>query len=402
MPRPPADSQVPDANPIMQAAKPLLILLANLRIAPNRPSIAPLMDSVALDIQRFERQLQAAGVPEQQVTTAKYAMCATADDIVQNLPGSDRQIWTQYSMLSRFFQTRTSGIGFFEELAKVKTNPALNGDLLELMHACMSLGFEGQYRAAAGGDVGLQQVRRDVYQTVRHVRARADDEISPHWRGQDLKPEHARLAVPAWAVGAGAAAALLGIFVLLRLLLSGSADALADRLATLHPDTPVELSRTAFTPFEMPEPDSTQLQRIRAALASDIKAKKLSVEPAGKDILVRLLNDSLFDSGSATVRKGFKDVIKRVSAVLDKESDRILVVGFTDNAPIKASVRFKDNQDLSVQRAEAVAALMKPDLSSPAKVSTDGRGEDEPVASNKTREGRARNRRVDIRIPRID
>lgn len=63
-------------------------------------------------------------------------------------------------MLSRYFRTRDSGVGFFEELQKLRANPSVNFDLLALMHACLSLGFEGKYRAA-GGDAALQQIRRD-------------------------------------------------------------------------------------------------------------------------------------------------------------------------------------------------------------------------------------------------
>jgi type VI secretion system protein ImpK len=182
---------VADVNPVVRAARPLMMLLANLRVSGSQQKVAPLMDAVAHSITEFERDLHAAGVSEDTVHTAKYVMCATADDIVQNIPGSDRHVWTQHSMLSRFFQMRTSGVGFFDELAKAKANPALHYNLLELMHACLSLGFEGQYRSSGGGDVALQQIRRDVYHTLRHIRPRVGDEISPHWRGQDIAAESA-------------------------------------------------------------------------------------------------------------------------------------------------------------------------------------------------------------------
>jgi type VI secretion system protein ImpK len=394
---------VPEANPILRSARPLLILLGNLRVSLAQPRIPPLMDSVAEAIQRFEQELRSAGLPEQQVVSATYIMCATADDIVQNLPGAEQQIWTQYSMLSRFFQARTSGVGFFEELMRLKANPALNIDLLELMHACLSLGFEGQYRSGAGGDVMLQQIRRDLYQTIRHIRARETDEISPHWRGQEIAPRHMRQSVPVWAVAAAAAVALLGIFVLLRILLGNYSDALADGLAGLHPDDEVMIARKAYAP--MPPIDTgrmTQLQRIRAALASDIKANRVAVDPYGKDILVRLLNDVVFDVGDADVRPAFKDVLGRVAATLDKEPKNIRIVGHTDNSPIRSKLKFKDNQDLSIHRAAAVAAIMKPRLKDPGRLETDGRGSDEPVASNKSPAGRAKNRRVDILLPRTD
>jgi type VI secretion system protein ImpK len=198
--------EVADENPIVRAARPLMMLLANLRVSGSQQKVAPLMDAVAQSITEFERDLLVAGVSEDNVHTAKYVMCATADDIVQNIPGSDRHVWTQHSMLSRFFQMRTSGVGFFDELAKAKANPALHYDLLALMHACLSLGFEGQYRSSGGGDVALQQIRRDVYHTLRHIRPRVGDEISPHWRGQDMAAETSSARIPTWAVASMVAA----------------------------------------------------------------------------------------------------------------------------------------------------------------------------------------------------
>jgi type VI secretion system protein ImpK len=399
------DGAIGEANPFLNEARPLLILLANLRISTQQSGIAALMDQVAQAIAGIEARLRAQSLPEQQIVTAKYALCATADDIVQNLPASERNLWTQYSMLSRFFQVRTSGVGFFDELARVKANPALNCDLLELMHACLSLGFEGQYRMA-GGDLALQQLRRDVYQTIRYIRSRAGTDISPHWKGQQIAAAYIRRIVPVWAVAAFAAALLLAVFVVLRLLLGDASDALAEKLAALSPDGKVELARaTPVAPLKVEEitpPKSTQLQRVKAALASDIKSKRVSVATDGRDIVVRLPNDLLFDKGSATLKDGVDDALKRVAGMLNGEKDEIRVVGYTDNTPIRSSIKFKNNQDLSQKRAAAVAGKLKPSLADPARLAVQGRGEKEPAGDNKTEEGRTRNRRVDIRIDWID
>ena len=106
------------------------------------------MDQVAQAIEQFETDARAGGAPTDQMQTAKYALAATADDIVQNLPTEDSRIWTQYSMLVRFFNERIGGVRFFQELERAKQNPAVNLGLLEVMHACLSLGFEGVYRAS--------------------------------------------------------------------------------------------------------------------------------------------------------------------------------------------------------------------------------------------------------------
>jgi type VI secretion system protein ImpK len=395
---------VSDDNPVMRAARPLMVLLSNLRVSGSQQKVAPLMEAVAQSISEFERDLRAAGVPEDQTVMAKYVMCATADDIVQNIPGSDRHLWTQYSMLSRFFQTRTSGVGFFDELAKAKANPALYYNVLELMHACMSLGFEGQYRSSGGGDVTLQQIRRDVYHTLRHIKPRVGDEISPHWRGQEIAAETGSARVPFWAVGAIAAALLLGIFVLLRLLLAQPSEAFAERMLNLHPSGEVVLARDVYEPFDVAAiaPTSTQLQRIRAALADEIASGKVTVDPAGQNILTRLITDVLFQSGSADLKEDVRPVLEKVAQTLDKEPKQIFVIGHSDSTPLKSKVRFKSNHDLSVQRAQSVADVFKPHLKDPARLVVEGRGPDDPIDSNKTAEGRAKNRRVDILLPRTD
>ena len=97
------DLVAPNENPIMRAAGPLLLLLGRLRVALLRAPFASLMEQVADAIKFFEKDIRSAGIPEAQANLAKYILCATADDIVQNIPTEDRHVWTQYSMLSRFF-----------------------------------------------------------------------------------------------------------------------------------------------------------------------------------------------------------------------------------------------------------------------------------------------------------
>lgn len=394
---------VANDNPITRQAGPLLMLLANLRITANQPQVAPMMETVARMLTEFETGVLAAGVAEDQAVTAKYALCATADDIVQNMPGADRQLWTQYSMVSRFFQSRTSGVVFYDELAKVKANPALYYNLLELMHACLSLGFEGQYRTAGGGEITLQQIRRDVYQTLRNIRRRPSDIISPHWKGQDIKQASARFKIPVWAVALVSAALALTVFVGYRLLLSGGSEVLAGDMQTLHPTGEVVIARPDFTPMSKADVgpvDMTQLERIRAALSDDIAAKRLSADIDGDYIEVKLLNTVLFASGRAEVKKSANEVIERIAAVLDKEPNEIRIIGHTDNVKLKSKIRFKSNHDLSVKRAQAVADIFVPSISDKKRVTVDGRGPDDPVASNKTAAGRAANRRVEIMLLR--
>jgi type VI secretion system protein ImpK len=99
------------------------------------------------------------------------------------------------------------------------------------------------------------------------------------------------------------------------------------------------------------------------------------------------------------VRDEFRPLIERIASVLEQEGGAIKVVGHTDNVPIRTA-RFPSNVELSQERAKAVGDLLKTKLSKPDRISFEGKGADAPIAPNNTREGRAKNRRVEILIQR--
>jgi type VI secretion system protein ImpK len=396
----------PNANPIMRAAGPLLQLLGRLRVALMRASFASLMEQVADAVKFFETDIRSAGISEQQANTAKYILCATADDIVQHIPTEDRHVWTQYSMLSRFFGERVGGVRFFEILDRLKADPLANYPVLELQHACLALGFQGMHRTSPNGLPSLQTIQRNLYEMLRRVRPKSDTDLSPHWRGQELANRRLRTRVPTWMVAAVVAALLTAGYFTLRTLLSAGAENAAAVALALHPGDPIELKRRVIAPPPPPPPPPppdriTQLQRIRAALATEKLACAMTADQTGSFIIIRVCDLVLFEAGRATVLDAFKPVAARVAATLDKEPKHIKVVGHTDNTPI-STVRFPSNFELSVERAKAVAAVLKPGLTDPGRIDIEGKGPDAPIASNATPEGRARNRRVEIFIERSE
>jgi type VI secretion system protein ImpK len=397
----------PNENPILRSAGPLLLLLGRLRVALARASFAGLMEQVAEAIKFFERDIRSAGISEAQANTAKYIICATADDIVQNIPTEDRHVWTQYSMLSRFFGERVGGVRFFDELTRLKQDPVVNYDLLELQHTCLALGFYGIHRTSAGGVATLQQIQRDLYETLRRLRPKVYRDLSPRWQGQQLASQASRLRVPWWGVLGLVGLLLFGFYFVLLYWLTGGVDPAVAQMAALHDTGKLSVARTtpkAPPPPPPPEPDQvTQLQRICAALGPEVAADQASAEQSANQITVRVGNVILFDSGSATVLDAFRPIAARVAQTLDKEDGFIKIVGHTDNEPIRRNnVRFPDNYRLSVERAKSVAALFRPYLANPDRLQTDGKGETAPIADNRTPDGRAKNRRVEILIPRTD
>jgi type VI secretion system protein ImpK len=361
------------------------------------------MDQVAEAIRQFEVDARVAGAPAAQIETAKYALAACADDIAQNLPNEDIRVWTQRGMLARFFNERTGGGRFFKELDRAKQNPAANLGLLEVMHACLSLGFEGDYRASDGPGA-LQAIRRDLYQAIRNAQPKTIEDLSPHWRGQNIPLSDSRLQVPIWAVAAAAGVILLGSYLYLRNSLSGQAEALALTMEEVHPNSELAIAREA--PVK-PPPDpqsrisSTQLQRIRGSLAKEILARQVDALQSATTIFIRIGNGVLFSPGGAKVNASFSPIAAKIAAAIDRERGPIHVDGYTDSDPIH-TVAFPSNFALSEARAKSVASMLKLSLSQPDRLAVSGKGAENPIAPNDTEQNKSKNRRVEVSISRAE
>jgi OOP family OmpA-OmpF porin len=104
--------------------------------------------------------------------------------------------------------------------------------------------------------------------------------------------------------------------------------------------------------------------------------------------------DAFFDFDKAVLKPAGKSALDELSSKLgDMNLEVIIAVGHTDSVGTDAY-----NQKLSVRRAEAVKAYLKSKGVDQARIYTEGKGEKQPVASNKTADGRAKNRRVEIEV----
>lgn len=397
-------------NPVLRAAAPFLLLLSDLRLFTVERDFPHLSRQLAQAMRDVDRKLADTGVPAEDARIARYVLCEMADDLVANLPGNDKEAWHADGMLARFFGVPTAGSGFFEALNKTLAAPERHLDLLELMHACLALGFEGQYRGRAAGSEALRRVRRDVYETLRYFRDRPDADISPAWQGLSAASAPSRQRIPAWAIAAAMPAVVVAVFFVLRALVTDRAELAASALLALVSVEPVEIRHAEFAPAietrpaPVPPPPVvkvervTQIERISHALAPEIAAGKLEVVTQGDFIVVRLDDPAMFGSGSAELKADFQQIADQIVATLKPEPGPIRVVGHTDSQrPGRTSV-FKSNHDLSAARAQAVADVLAPKVGNPSRLEVEGKGDEAPVADNATAEGRARNRRVEIMI----
>ena len=144
-----------------------------------------------------------------------------------------------------------------------------------------------------------------------------------------------------------------------------------------------------------------EIQAIKASIAHALKPYEggdLTIKDINGKVYVTMGNDMLFTSGSASLSAAGINAISDLSNVLAENKDLdILIEGHTDNRPFKSGTM--NNWDLSVQRATAVVDILTKNKNiDPKNLTAAGKGENEPIADNSTKEGRAKNRRIEVVI----
>lgn len=154
---------------------------------------------------------------------------------------------------------------------------------------------------------------------------------------------------------------------------------------------PAEPTKTPTLPPELEE-----LKRaIIEASAIDEVLEGVRIITKRNELVLRLSDALLFDTGDDALGERAARVVARLAAELRARSVDIRVEGHTDNRPIKTT-RFRSNWDLSTARATTIVARLATEGIAPSRLSAAGYGEFHPVATNTTDEGRKQNRRVDV------
>lgn len=129
-------------------------------------------------------------------------------------------------------------------------------------------------------------------------------------------------------------------------------------------------------------------------LQTNLQGTEVKVQRQGEDLNLVMPGNVAFATGSATINSSFYSTLDSVASVLVKNPDTTLTIsGYTDSVG-KAS----SNLQLSKNRADSVARYLINKGVNQARIESVGYGDQNPIASNDTEQGRAQNRRVEIKI----
>lgn len=366
-------------NPLVAAANALLNAIPQIRHSVTHADPGGLRQRLIDEMRQFEMNCQRAGLPYEVIIGARYCLCTALDEAAALTPWGSRGVWPGQGLLVTFHNETWGGEKFFQLLARLSQNPREQIVLLELINYCLQLGFEGRYRVLDNGRSQLETIKQRLLQMIRSVRGGYAPPLSPHPEDHPVTRKLWRPVVPLWACL---------FYILLNWRLG---DATRPVLASVWQMPLPEVT------IQNPAPPAPAALNLKGFLRPEIEQGLVSVKDEADQSVVTLKGDGLFTSGSTAVRGRYEEVLDRVAQAMNNVSGRILVIGYSDNVPIR-SARFASNYELSLARAQSVQERLQQHLSQPQRVKAEGRGETNPLVPNTTAENRARNRRVDITL----
>ena len=189
--------------------------------------------------------------------------------------------------------------------------------------------------------------------------------------------------------------------------LSASLDAKEDELKLAQEELDARSARVTELETIINKKDSivTALKSSISKALIGLEGEGLTVVQKNGKVYISLEEDLLFASGKYEVNSGGVSALSKLATALASQKDlEILVEGHTDSIPLSGRGLVKDNWDLSVMRAtNVVKVLLKTPSLDPLQLTAAGRAEFIPIATNKTKEGRSANRRIEMILsPNLD
>ena len=189
--------------------------------------------------------------------------------------------------------------------------------------------------------------------------------------------------------------------------LSNSLDAKEEELKIAQEELEARSVRVTELETIINKKDSmvTALKHSISKALRGLEGEGLTIEQRNGKVYISLEEDLLFASGKYVVNSGGIAALNKLATALASQKDlEILVEGHTDSIPLSGRGLVKDNWDLSVMRATNVVKVLTQNPSlNPLQLTAAGRAEFVPLASNKTKEGRSANRRIEMILsPNLD
>ncbi|WP_421505789.1 type IVB secretion system protein IcmH/DotU [Erwinia rhapontici] len=383
----PATPVSPD-NPLVAAASPLLNAIVQIRLAATHDDPAGLRHQLIDEIRQFETRCKQTGMPFEMIIGARYTLCAVLDEAAAQTPWGSRGVWSGNGLLVTFHNESWGGEKVFQLLARISQNPTQHLWLLEVIHFCLLLGYEGRYRSMDNGRLQRDAVRTRLAQLIQETRGQQE---SPPPQTVVAAGQNTlwRPPVPLWVCISLATFIGCLIFSSLNWRLGNAAEPLL-RQIWQTPLPKVVAGQRGAAP--------QALLDLRLRLSDLIAERKLDVTDSANGSKVILSADRLFAPSTTVLSPEGRALVARVATAMESAKGTILVSVYTDDERILSS-RFPSNYEYSATQARAISSMMAQLIAQPGiNVRSQGRGDSGALLPNDSSENRAQNRRVEITL----
>ncbi len=341
------------------------------------------------EVRVFEKLCEQANIRRDHMIGASYCLCTALDEAATQTAwgqeGSAAIEWIHDGLATTFHGDLKGGDKVYLLIGRLLEDPDEHRDLLQVIYRILSLGFQGRYRDMTDGKRKHDAIRQRLYNVITSQREPVPLTLSPHWQSPATGKRLSFTDFPVWITVTILSVILLGLFGWFKYeLFSRSAD-VQKQIADI----------ARMTPPPAPPP---QLH-LKQLLEDEIAAGTVSVVEDARHSAVTFRGDAMFKPGGASVQASMNPLISKIATEIAKVPGKVTIIGYTDNVPIR-SRHFASNQMLSEERATQVMQMLQTAGVPANRLEAVGKGDADPVGDNRTAQGRAQNRRVEIDVAR--
>nr|WP_302479152.1 type VI secretion system protein TssL, long form [Burkholderia lata] len=376
-------------NPLLEASRVLLRALADMPDSLSSIAVERLQELLEHEVTEFEKLCVQANIRRDHMIGASYCLCTALDEAAMQTAWAQDQslvaIWVQSSLASTYHRDVDGGDKVYLLIGRLLEDPDEHRDLLQVIYRILSLGFQGRYRGMTDGKRKHDAIRQRLYNVITSQRDPVPLTLSPRWQSTATGKRLSFTDFPVWITVTVLSVILLGLFGWFKYeLFSRSAD-VQKQIADIARMTP-------------PPAPPSQLH-LKQLLKDEIAAGTVSVDEDARHSAVTFRGDAMFKPGGASVQASMNPLISKIATEIAKVPGKVTIIGYTDNVPIR-SRHFATNQMLSEERATQVMQMLQTAGVPANRLEAVGKGDADPVGDNRTAQGRAQNRRVEIDVAR--
>ncbi|MCN5642051.1 type VI secretion system protein TssL, long form [Escherichia coli] len=371
-------------NPLLVAASPLLCALAQMPRELSPGFVEHYRALLEREVRRYQTLCDQANLRREHVLAVRYCVCTALDEAANNTVWGRRGVWAGKSLLVTFHGESEGGIKLFQIIGRLAASFQEHSDVLEIIYHILGLGFEGRYSVRPDGRKQLDDIRQQLLTQLVQRRDPITPTLSPGFAGAVSGRMRRMRRVPVWLSAGIALLVMLTLFGLYSHRMNLATETVQQRIDAIGKNLP-------------PPPVPVHKLRLKILLANEIARGLLTVEEDDHHSRVIFRGDTMFIPGQKTVNDALRPVIDKAAREIARVGGAVTVTGHTDSQPIH-SAEFPSNQVLSEKRAAEVASLLTSGGIPASRIRVVGKGDTVPVADNRTKTGRAQNRRVEILV----